>query len=347
MTDIHTLLRKLASIEPSDLPVLSVYLDMHPDATGVRSGETVLKDRMREIEKSLLPRGPGLDSVRADAARILEFATDESHREHSGLAIFACDGAGLFETVPSGVPFTNQVTADAQPDLFQLVRLLDDFETAVVAVVDSNTLRIFVVASGAIEEVDGLDEDSVHFRKRATGGFSQARYQRHITKHRTDFAREAARDIEALIAQEGAVRLILAGDEVAMPLLLEALSPASRELLAGDPLRIDIRAQRDDIGEEVSLVLQAAEREESAAVVDTLFASVRRGLGVFGEQATKAALGLGQVDVLVLDSAYVSEELRAELTRDAVATSAEVEVIEENEPLMHYGGVGALLRWQI
>ncbi len=44
------LIRKLAEFEPTEMPVLSIYLDMRPQATGgnpgIRSGEIVLKDRL-------------------------------------------------------------------------------------------------------------------------------------------------------------------------------------------------------------------------------------------------------------------------------------------------------------
>ncbi len=64
------LIKKLAEFTPTEMPLLSVYLDMRPQATGrnpgVRSGEIVLKDRPHEIEKTYLPRGADLDSFRAE-----------------------------------------------------------------------------------------------------------------------------------------------------------------------------------------------------------------------------------------------------------------------------------------
>jgi len=69
----ETLRRRLAEWTPGETPTLSVYLDRRPQATGVqpaiRSGDIVLKDRLREIEKTLGPRGIALDSLRADRAR--------------------------------------------------------------------------------------------------------------------------------------------------------------------------------------------------------------------------------------------------------------------------------------
>jgi hypothetical protein len=48
----------------------------------------------------------------------------------------------LFEVIETGVPFDNQVALEPVPDLFQLARLVVEQETAVVALVDTNTTRL-------------------------------------------------------------------------------------------------------------------------------------------------------------------------------------------------------------
>lgn len=342
----------LASRGPSELPVLSVYLDMRPEATGgrpgYREGETVLKDRLREIEKTLLPRGPRLDSFRADAARIERYLAEEADRAAEGIAIFACHGDGLFEVVEAGAPFENQVTVGSLPDLFQLARMLDDHETAVVGVADTNTLRLFVVRRGLLDERKGPDEDTHSFRKRSMGGWNQARYQRHVQKHREDFAKEAAAALEELVLKEGAVRVVLAGDEVAIPLLEAALSREVRERLTGDALRIHIRAPRDAIAEEALPVLEQAEAEADMDLASALVSQVQHGyLAVADAASVRQALERGQVDVLVLSSRTAPEDLRAEFTRMAVNTGASVQVVDGHEGLDNLGGIGALLRYQL
>lgn len=350
---MRDLSRRLAALQPVDLPVLSVYLDERPQATGespgLRSGRIVLKDRLREIEKTLGPRGPALESFRDDAARIERYLEDEAPTDCHGLAIFACAGVGLFEAVPAGVAFANQVSAAPVPDLFQLARLLDEQETAVVALVDSNTARLFVTRTGALEEVGGPDDDSVHYRKRSTGGWSQARYQRHIDKHRADFAREAAAEIERLVQREGAVRVILAGDEVAMTPLRASLPPAVSELVGAEPLRVHIRAPRDELAVEIEPVLARAEADDAHSTADRLIQAVQAdGLGVVGLDATRRALDFGQADVLVVDpAAEIDEGLRNELIRQAAATGADVEMVDGHARLAEVGGVGALLRYRI
>jgi peptide chain release factor subunit 1 len=346
------LLRRLAEREPSDLPVLSIYLDMRPQATGQSPGRraslTVLKDRFSEIERALGPRGDDLDSFRADQERIREFLDESFDRAADGLAIFACSGAGLWETVEAGIPFEDEIVAGPVPQLFQLARLLDEHQTAVVAVVDTNTARLFVSRVGRLDERGGPDEDSVHHQKRQTGGWSQARYQRHIDKHHEDFAREAADAITRLVERYEAGRVVLAGDEVALKPLQDALPDQVTDKV-GEILRLDIRTSPDDLAAAIRPVLERMEAEASESAADLVLEAVRAGgLGVAGLEPTRKALEIGQVDRLLLaGNGALDDDERNELIRMATTSAADVEIVEGHEGLERAGGVGALLRYRI
>lgn len=368
--ELQRTMRRLAEVEATDYPVLSIYLDMRPQASGQAPGRraslTLLRDRLRDIEQTYWPRGADYDSFKADEERLLEYLQTDFDPAAEGLAVFACSGIGVWETVLSGVGFDDSVSAGSRPDLFQLARMVDTHETAVVALVDSNTARLFVTRSGQLEEVGGPDEDPVSFRRRSTGGWSQARYQRHIDKHISQFARETAEAIRVLTEQTRARRLFLAGDEVAVTPLVDALPKAVEELVE-DVLRVDMRASHDELDAEVRAALERAEAASGASVADELVAAVRSGgLGVVGADQTRRALEAGAVAVLVLsdldrqpaeessatDARPLDERAgdideRNELVRLAVATSAEVEVVSGHEQLDRAGGVGALLRYQM
>jgi len=345
---MRDMMRRLAAIKPGEEPVLSVYLDMRPQETGenpaVRAGLTILEDRLRQIERTFWPRGAAYDSIQADAVRINRYITEEFPTAAQGLAIFASAGRDLFETVTAGAPFENQVSAGPVPDLFQLARLLDDQETAVIAVVDTNTARLFVTRLGSLDEVDRTTR---RYRKNPIGGSNQNQYQRHIARHRANVAREVAAEIERVVDQEGALRVILAGDAVAIPLLREALSPRIADMLE-DVRRIDILAPRTEIDDEIAPILARAEAEESRSLADQLIDAVQAGgLGVVGLEPTLWALQHGQGDVLLLTSdAPIAEDVRGELVRLATTSDADVEVVRDHERFQHLGGVGALLRYR-
>lgn len=350
--ELNLLLRRLAEWQPpEDIFVTSVFVDNRPEESGERPGQrasdVMLRDRLREIEKSLQPRGPALDSFLMDKERI-EHAYDDSDPGARGIAIISCGAADLFEVLEVGAPFENLVAFERYPVLFPIARLLDEFEPALVAVADTNTLRIFSLNRGQIEESGGRSEDKVHFQRTRLGGESQGRYQRHIDKHRSDFAAEAAQEIARAIEEDAATRVILAGDEVAIPLLRDALPNHVAEKVIGPTLRLDIRVAPDDVDAGVAEVLALAEQEQSRADADALLAEVAKdeGLGVTGTGRTKKALERGQASKLVILDGFEPLDVREEVTRMALLTDADVQVVDEHDGLAAAGGVGAILRYR-
>jgi len=370
---VRDVLRRLVAMEPLDvpagepgivvrredgtvhacIPVLSAYLDMRPQATGerpaVRAARIILRDRLREVQKTFWPRGVAFDSVREDAARIERYLDEQAPVAAQGVAIFASARHGLFETIATAVPFETRVSARAEPDLFQLARLLDDRETAVVAVVDSNTARLFVSRLGGLREVRGLDDDPKYYHKvRGANAMNQARYQRHADNVRTSFAREVAARIEELVDREGAAHVILSGDAVAIPLLRKALAPRVAALVHEPPLSLDVTAPRDAVSEATLPLIEAAEAEQDRTIVERLVDAVRAdALGVAELEPTRRALQNGQVDTLVLaGDVPFPPETRSELIDLAAKTGAAVEVVDGSEVLRELGGVGALLRYR-
>jgi len=349
------LMRTLAEFEPTEMPVLSVYLDARPQATGespgIRSGEIVLKDRLNEIEKTYRPRGDDLDSFLADREKIEEFFIREMSPATSGLIIFACSAENLWEEIEVGAELENEVTVDKVPSLFQFAKMLDEHDTAVVAVVDTNTARFFVMRFGKLKEVDAPDDPNTKmFRKRAMGGWKQTKYQRNIDNNRDDFSKVIVKDLEELIERTGAKNLIIAGDEIAATLLQNNLSPQTQEILHTEVLRLDMKTPRLDIKEEVREILEEIERTDAHSQADKLVGAVRgRGLGVAGVNPTKQALENGQVETLLIDpnTENLDEESRNELLRLAATTGANVEMVENHEKFAAMDGVGGLLRYKI
>jgi hypothetical protein len=353
MQNVQELFRKLARLDPGGALVLSVYLDVRPDVAGrnpaVRPAHVALQDRLREIEKTLLPRGQALDDFRADTARVRRYFDDHAEPWLAGVALFACHRAQLFEALETGVPFEDQIVLEPMPDLYQLAHLIDEHETAVIALVDTNTARLFVTRRGILHEVPGPDDDAFWYRQRNTGGLNHKRYQRRVENRRLDFAREMAAALEELVRHEGATRVILAGDAVAIPLLHQALSPQIEPLVSERILRLDIRTPRADVRDEIAPLLAQIEADESHDVADRLIDAVRaQGLGLVGHQETRAALEHGQAETLVLAAeATLAAQERSELVHLAARSGATMEAVQGHEALNEAGGVGALLRYRL
>lgn len=349
---LRDLMRRLAEATSTQAPVLSVYVDVRPESHGERPGQRaeliLVRDRLNAIADTLEPHTDARESFDADRRRVERLLDGEDLTDSEGVAIFACDRIGLWEAIGSNDAFDTQVSAGPTADLFQLARLLDESDAAVVAVVDTNTCRLFVTRRGSLLERPGPDEGNAEHRHRDVGGWSQARYQRHIDMQDKRFAKEAAVAIDRLVQRERATHVLLAGNDRAISALDGELTERVRPLVQ-HVAHIGMRSSTDEVREEVAPILSALEEAEGTDVADRAIAGRRAGdLGVTGIDATMAALEAGQVDELVIDeTADVDEDLRGELIRQASLTDARVEVVRDHAGLRRYEGVGATLRFRL
>ncbi len=326
MTSMHTLLRRLADVAPGEFPVLSIYLDMRlhaPDETPPRHASLrVLAERLEAIERSFLPRGAALDSIRTDISRITAYLERDFAPDVQGLALFACAGAALFEVREASLAFDATVAIGAQPDLFQLARLLDAQETAVVALFETTTARLFVIRHGWLDAVGVPEHGGESYGQEAVGGWTQEHFQRHTNEARAHFARAVAGNIDHLVARTGATRVILAGDALAIPHLEGMLSQRVTALIRDAAVPLDVRAPEQAIKDAIDAILLAANSEETRSNAERLVDAVRGDrLGVAGLGGTRAALERGQVDTLLLaPDAPLTDEMRGELVGQATYT---------------------------
>lgn len=349
---LRALMRRLAEAESPEAPILSVYADIRPEAHGERPAErpelTLVRHRLDAIQSTLDAHTPARESFDIDRASIDRLIEESELDDAEGIAVFACDRIGLWEPIGAPQPFETQVTAGPTADLFQLARLLDDSVSAVVAIVDSNTCRLFVTRRGSLVEQPGPDEPPDEHRRTDVGGWSQARYQRHVDMQDKRFAKEAAAAIDRLVESERATHVILAGDERITP-VLEAELPERVRSLVELVTHIEMRSGEDEVREELLPILAGLADAERMDAADRAIAEARAGdLGVVGIDATMRALEFGQVDELVIDeTAPIDEDLRGELIRQAALTDARVEVVREHQGLLRFDGVGATLRYRI
>lgn len=345
-------MRRLAEVTSTDAPVLSVYLDVRPQAHAERPAERpqliVVRDRLNEIERELDPHTSAGTSLSEDRRRIEELVEGEDLAGTAGIAIFACGHIGLWEVIRSQSEFDTEVHAGPTAELFQLARLLDDNVGAVLALMDTNTARLFVTRRGGLFERGGLDEPPDEHRRHKQGGWSQARFQRHVDMQDQRFAKEAADAIDRLVTREKATHVLLAGDERAVPILEGQLSERVRPLV-DHVTRMEMRAGVEEVRAHVAPLLAAIEAADDEELADRAIGAMRAGgLGVAGIDDTMAALENGQVHELVIDETVpIDEDLRAELVRQASLTDSRVTIVREHAGLARFEGVAATLRFRI
>ncbi len=339
----------LARLEPCH-PLLSLYLNTEIDNTGRHSHDLFVRKALQEAIKGSSERSPERESLESDRDRIEHFLATELRPSTRGVAVFACHRSNLFESVQLNVPFDrHRLNVGDRPHLYPLARAHDQYPPCAAVVMDTNAARIFVFGLGETEQYVEVQNPKAKHTK--AGGWSQARFQRHIENEHLLHVKEVVERLEAILTAAQIDRFVVAGDEVVVPLFEEQLSQRIHEKLVS-VVRLDIRASESDV---LAATLDALRREDQArdrtVVEDLLGESRAGGRAVTGIVDTRRALRDGQVDTLVIAATpqqVPGEDAAAdELVIAARQTSASVRFIEDPALLVPAGGVAARLRFLI
>lgn len=373
---LREMLDRLAAFAPVDLPVISLYLSTQADRRGRANFDSFVRKELKAKSQTYPLRSPARVSFDTDAARIKAYL-ENIRPSANGVAIFACAGAGdFFETLALDAPIDeHKLYVYHQPHLYPLARLSDEFPRYAALIADTNAARIYVFGIG--ENLGEVNVKNPNVNKTQLGGWSQARYQRHIENYHLHHAKEVVEALDRVVRKERVNHIVLAGDEVILPVLRGQFPPH----LSGrviDTLRLDITTPEHVVAERTLEALQAHEAKTDVERVNRLLDEYRAGgLAVVGAHDTLAALSHGQVDELYLSASL--EEIHAgdeevgrglvdesqktavmsagdqtlkvkvadELVTRARQTGANISFIEDATPLDDVGGIGATLRYQL
>lgn len=352
MSDVERVLDRLAAFEPTGRPFLSIYVDARPDNTGREHWQANVRKELAERAKSYGRRTVAREDFDADLERALAWLEREHRPSANGVAVFTCRSADVFETLELEVPLdATEIYAAVRPHLYPLARVLDRYRRYAVAVTDTSLARIFVVGLGTIEPRGAVE--SPKLRRTDMGGWSQARYQRHVDQHRVEHTRDVVEALERIVREERIDHVAIAGNEAAMALLRAQLTKSLADLVTELP-RVGVGASETEILREVLELMPQQEARDDAERVARMYDAYRAGgLAIIGLAGTRAALDNGQVHELLLvaspdrlegeNGAAVADELVAR----ARQTDARVTFIEDATLLDEAGGVGAILRYRL
>jgi peptide chain release factor subunit 1 len=295
-------LDSLAEVEPQPYPVLSVYLDTTPNETGHRTIDLFLRQELTRRLETFRAGSPERKSLEKDATRIYRYIESELRPEHKTVAIFACAEAGLFEAIPLEVRLDKNLVVISDRPLFYPLALVDDQYPRYAAVLaDTNHTRIFVFSTGRHEHTIDIEGQKTKHVK--VGGWSQARYQRHVENFHLHHVKEVVDVLDRVVRQDDIARVILAGDEVVLPLVQKELPKHLAEKIV-DVVRLDARAPEHEVLTSTLAHLRQKDAESDETVAERLLDEYRGGgLATIGAAETLAALRQGQVDTLVLTAA--------------------------------------------
>jgi peptide subunit release factor 1 (eRF1) len=373
-TDPSTLLDRLAGLEPTPFPFISLYLNAQANERGRDSHETFVRTELGERAASYIDNADARASLTRDLDRIQAWVATELQPSANGAAIFACSAAGVFEAIQVAAAIDeNLLFIGDRPHLYPLARLDARYPRYAALVCDTNHARIFVFATGAVEKVDEVQNEKT--RRHDMGGWSQARFQRRIDNQHKAHIQDAVDALDRIVRAEAIEHVLVTGNDVSLPIIEECLPQPLRDRVV-DMLHLDTKAPESDVLERTLEAMHRKDAESDQEKVEALMNAYRSGgLGVVGFDRTRRALEHGQVDELVVSASLVQlegvhgiepalaeaddrgnpesiEKVDAALKADGLVaiarrTDATITFIEDPTLLARVGGVGALLRYKV
>lgn len=375
---LENLLDKLSAFEPTDLPVISLYLNAQADEHGQHNFDAIVRRELNERARTYEPHTPARDSFDEDMVRINRYLEQEVEPTTKGIVMFTCGGANdFFQAAQLEVPIEqNRVFVYDRPHVYPLARLLDQYQRYAVVLADTNSARIFVFALG--KTIDEKEIKNVKTNRSQVGGWSQMRYQRHVENYHQQHAKEVVEELDRAVRDDNIDHVILAGDETTIiPLLREQLSKELSDKVI-DTINLNVNTPEHEL---LATTIETYRKHDAVSdmeKVQQLMDEYRAGgLGVVGVADTLAALSNGQVEELLItgtaskinfEEKEVEKVLAAYATADGVGKVAELEprtvadelvnraqqvsaakvtFIEDASLLENVGGVGALLRYRM
>lgn len=292
-------LERLSAFEPAPYPVISLYLNTQPNQHGRDHYQSFVRKEFKARAQTYAPNSPERASLDRDFDRIGRYLESELQPSANGVAIFACDAGELFDAIQLDAPLDEHwLYIGDRPHLYPLARIASQFPQYAALLADTASARILVVAQGRV--ADAVSIEGVKTKRQSQGGWSQARYQRHVENYHLQHIKEVIDALDRIVAREKIDRVLVAGDPVVIPLLREQMPKHLAEKIA-DRISVDAGAADDEVIEaSLEAMRKLNERTDRERVEAAVGAYRAGGLGVIGPDETLLALTNGQVDELLI-----------------------------------------------
>jgi peptide chain release factor subunit 1 len=369
-------LRRLAEMTAASCTVLSLYLDLNPQAFGTAPARasairSLLDNAEREIRDHELTHAEQ-QALRGSVERLEAFFRDDFSAEGAhGLAIFSSEPDGLFEVIRLPRPIDTRICISTTPLIEPLTRA-EERECWAVVLVSRSAGRVLRGSSQRLVEVAEVDDD-VHGQHQQ-GGWSQPRYERSVDQ-------EAGQHVERVLAtlvrsdrENPFDRLLIATPDEVWGFVERHLPPDVRDRVAGR-VSVDVGlATPDDVLTAARPIMLDDARQRERALLDRL----SNALGTDGRASASLrevldALVQRRVEALLVADGFAApgsacpacgwlgasgercpvdgtelqqvEDITEQAVEAALTQSAQVVFVRQHEDLGAYGGIAALQRF--
>ena len=297
-------LRDLAGFEAEKGCAISLYLDLDPrDTPTPAAADTRLHSLIDEAAK-----GDGANrrelthdqrlSLRADFDRIRRFYETEFTRDGAhGLAIFCAGLDNVWRPLALTEAVPDEVKVGRKLYLAPLVPLVGRGEGALVVVVGRERGQFFRLRGGRLEETADHTEEQPG--KHDQGGWSQARYQRHIEALVHEHLKEVADELDHLVRRLHGPQVVVISTEEARAEFDDLLSKEAQGAIVGWT-QAEAHAQAPELLELATPVLERWRTEQETSVLERWREEAGRdGRAAAGWAKTLEAASDGRVELLL------------------------------------------------
>jgi peptide subunit release factor 1 (eRF1) len=319
------------------------------------------------------------DEVGRDLDRVQQFLRNPGNLPHTqGLAIFACEGINLFETVALPLVHRSRLSVDGSPLVRELASVEDEFGRLLTVVLDRSKARFFEVTAHESREMSGIRADSTrgkrfHRDQDGSSGWGEYTYNNRIREEKQRHYEAIARELFAMDRRQPARGIVLAGTGADAGAVEPFLHSYLAERLIGTVRLNPKDATTASVHSATLAVREGYERASERALVHEMLEGVGTGWGVNGLRPTLKALSRGQVRSLLVNAdageagfrcgdsgrlALTERECRGEgdpipvldivddAIEEALRQAVDVNVVYEPEARDSIASLGALLRFR-
>ena len=308
-------LRDLAGFEAEKGCAISLYLDLDPSVTPTPGdAATRLRSLLDEAAK-----GDGANrrelthdqrvGLKSDFERIRSFYEGDFQRDGArGLAIFSSGLDNIWRTLPLTEAVPDQVSVGSTLFLAPLVPLVGRGEGALVVVVGRERGHFYRLRGGRLQDLADHTEEQPG--QHDQGGWSQARYQRHIETKVREHLNEVADALDRIVRRLRAVQVIVISSEGTRTEFDELLSHDARASVVGWT-SAEAHAAAPELLKVAAPVLDRYRAEREAEVVARWEEEAgRSGRAAAGWEATLEAASDARVELLLFQDGVDHEAFR-------------------------------------
>jgi peptide chain release factor subunit 1 len=298
-----SLLRELANFRTEKSCAISIYLNLDPSevptAGDAQTRMNALLNAAEKTDRTDLSheqrRGLAADFERVERWFDDDFDRDGAH----GLAIFVAGLDNFWSTIRLAERVADRVKVAREFYLAPLVPVVARADGTIVAVVGREQGQLYRLRAGRLEEIaDRFDEQPGQHDQ---GGWSQARYRRHIEKLVQDHLKTVADELDRSRRRMRSPKVILVCSEDMRSEFVEELPASAREALVGWT-QARSNANASELLEAVTPVLEKVQaKDEADAIARWREEAGRSGRAAAGWEQTLEAASDGRVELLLFE----------------------------------------------